>query len=134
MDTHYTLYFVLNGLCNGVDGEYATTAGFGVQQPDGWYYLLNNGALDGVGPFTSMDKAGAAAALACSVHVLGHTFTPMESADWDGLAGAAPGSLICYPPGGKVTLVYNPAAGTVTEIHNDGYSGDIVWQGTPQSH
>jgi hypothetical protein len=53
----YTLYFVLNGLHNGEDGVFAKTAGGdGVQQKDGWYWLLD-GMDDGQGPFESKEKA-----------------------------------------------------------------------------
>lgn len=53
-------YFVQNGLLNGEPGVYAVTAGFGVQQADGWYYLPED-ADDGVGPFATKEAALAAA-------------------------------------------------------------------------
>ena len=51
-----TFYFVLNGLLNGESGVYATTCGFGEQQPDGWYYLPDD-CTDGFGPYDSRETA-----------------------------------------------------------------------------
>ena len=57
-------YFVKNGWLNGEVGIFAKTAGFGEQQPDGWYYLPE-GDDDGVGPFKTQTGAQEAAAEIC---------------------------------------------------------------------
>lgn len=54
------IYFVKNGLLNGEPGTFARTAGFGIQQKDGWYYLPPN-ADDGEGPFLTRGEAEDAA-------------------------------------------------------------------------
>lgn len=51
------VFFVLNGLHNGVEGEFATTAGFEKPMKDGWYWLRDDGNPDGVGPFESRQAA-----------------------------------------------------------------------------
>lgn len=52
----HTLFYVLNGLQNGEEGIYATTAGFGHELRDGHYFLPDD-ATDVVGPFPSRDAA-----------------------------------------------------------------------------
>lgn len=54
----FDIYFVLNKLVNGQDGEFSITA-LGKQQPDGWYWL-HDGMTDGVGPFRSKQAAAKA--------------------------------------------------------------------------
>jgi hypothetical protein len=53
-------YFVKDGWVNGVVGERALTCGFGEQQKDGWYYMLDN-MDDGVGPHDTEQLAKSAA-------------------------------------------------------------------------
>jgi len=50
------IYFILGGLVNGNDGEYALTCGFNIKMEDGWYYLPE-GYTDGVGPFKCREEA-----------------------------------------------------------------------------
>ena len=52
------------------------------------------------------------------MRVLGHEFTPMTHHDWDAFAGANEGSLIAYISE-EVTLIYDPATGTLSEIGPD---------------
>lgn len=58
IEIEYTTYFVLFGLVNGQDGEYAIPAGDGNadRQEDGWYVLLE-GMTDGEGPYDSEQEA-----------------------------------------------------------------------------
>jgi len=53
-----TTYFVLKGLVNGEEGEFAVPSGGSADkvQPDGWYYLLE-GEANGRGPFNSRKDA-----------------------------------------------------------------------------
>lgn len=48
-------YFVKNGLLNGEDGTYAITS-MGIQQRDGWYYMLED-MDDGEGPYETKEDA-----------------------------------------------------------------------------
>ena len=57
----YTLYYVLNGLLNGERDVSATRSGSGLPQPDGHYFLPDDGATDGEGPYDSVDEARSAA-------------------------------------------------------------------------
>lgn len=55
-----TIFFVLNGLMNGEEGEMAMTCGVGETMPDGWYYIFD-GMDDGQGPSASRRGAETAA-------------------------------------------------------------------------
>lgn len=59
-----SVYFVLNGLVNGEDGEYAIEAGGDDARrvPDGWYFL-KDGDADGTGPYDHKQEAEHAAEL-----------------------------------------------------------------------
>jgi len=50
------IFFVLKGLIDGKDGEYATKAD-GERLPDGWYVLVDGEADPSDGPFDSEDDA-----------------------------------------------------------------------------
>lgn len=52
----YTLFFVLNGLINGEEGELAQRSGTGEQLKDGWYFLMGDD-VDGDGPYEHKDEA-----------------------------------------------------------------------------
>lgn len=55
-----SIFFVLNGLVNGEDGNYAIPCGGGddPRLEDGWYFLPDDGSTDdGYGPFDSKDEA-----------------------------------------------------------------------------
>jgi hypothetical protein len=74
-----TIFFVLNGLYNGVSGEFATPPGGGNEPPyeDGWYFLPDGSEFP-LGPYVSRDEAVRDTA---QVELLGHTFTRMTEID-----------------------------------------------------
>lgn len=61
-DSRITYFFVLNGLCNGNEGEPAITT-CERQMEDGWYFLDDtDGDPNGHGPFNSREAAQEGAA------------------------------------------------------------------------
>lgn len=64
--------------------------------------------------------------------VLGYEFREMTEVDYYGLAGAEPGSLVCYVDREdyEATLVYDPATKTLSEITYDaeGEGKQVDWK------
>lgn len=121
-DYPYT-FFVLKGLVNGEAERPATRSGPpgspGNTLSEGWYFQPSDDAVEAEGPFKNVEEVRHAVNRYRKVRkpglrLLGHVFYPMTQEDWQGFAGAEPGTLICHLE--HAILLWCPVSETVTEV------------------